>query len=97
MAKAMCGGLVPSGAVLMTDSIYGSVWGSLKRSPIHTSTFSENGRAMRVGTAVLDSLHKEEAGIHSAVCFRVQGLFARISAGCSLLVISRRLSAQAEP
>jgi ornithine--oxo-acid transaminase len=43
LAKAMSGGLVPSGAVLMTDAIYDSVFGSLKRSLIHTSTFSENG------------------------------------------------------
>ncbi|MFL6451443.1 MAG: aspartate aminotransferase family protein [Bryobacteraceae bacterium] len=38
LAKAMSGGLVPSGAVLMRDSIYDSVYGSLKRSLIHTST-----------------------------------------------------------
>ena len=65
LAKAMSGGLVPSGAVLMTDEIYGSVYGSLKRSLIHTSTFSENGLAMRVGLAVLDALDKENAGLQS--------------------------------
>jgi ornithine--oxo-acid transaminase len=67
LAKAMSGGLIPSGAVLMTDAIYESVYGSLKRSLIHTSTFSENGLAMRVGLAVLDTLEAEEAGAHSAV------------------------------
>jgi ornithine--oxo-acid transaminase len=67
LAKAMSGGLVPSGAVLMTDAIYDSVYGSLKRSLIHTSTFSENGLAMRVGLAVLDNLEKEDAGMYSAV------------------------------
>jgi len=67
LAKAMSGGLVPSGAVLMTDAIYHSVYGSLKRSLIHTSTFSENGLAMRVGLAVLDTLEREDAQIHSAV------------------------------
>ena len=66
LAKAMSGGLVPSGAVLMTDAIYDSVYGSLNRSLIHTSTFSENGLAMRVGLAVLDTLEREDAGIHSA-------------------------------
>ena len=65
LAKAMSGGLVPSGAVLMTDAIYKSVYGSLKRSLIHTSTFSENGLAMRVGLAVLETLEKEEAGVQS--------------------------------
>jgi ornithine--oxo-acid transaminase len=67
LAKALSGGLVPSGAVLMTDAIYDSVYGSLKRSLIHTSTFSENGLAMRVGLAVLDALEAEDAGLHSAV------------------------------
>ncbi|MGA8028763.1 MAG: aspartate aminotransferase family protein [Bryobacteraceae bacterium] len=67
LAKAMSGGLIPSGAVLMTDAIYDSVYGSLKRSLIHTSTFSENGLAMRVGLAVLDTLEREDAGVHSAV------------------------------
>lgn len=67
LAKAMSGGLIPSGAVLMTDSIHRSVYGSLERSLIHTSTFSENGLAMRVGLAVLDALEAADAGLHSAV------------------------------
>ena len=67
LAKALSGGLVPSGAVLMTDAIYDSVYGSLRRSLIHTSTFSENGLAMRVGLAVLDTLELEDVGIHASV------------------------------
>jgi ornithine--oxo-acid transaminase len=62
LAKALSGGLVPSGAVLMKEKIYDSVYGSLKRSLIHTSTFSENGLAMRVGLATLDVLEREELG-----------------------------------
>jgi ornithine--oxo-acid transaminase len=62
LAKAMSGGLVPSGAVLLTDLIYHSVYGSLKRSLIHTSTFSENGLAMRVGLAVLENLERADLG-----------------------------------
>jgi ornithine--oxo-acid transaminase len=73
LAKAMSGGLVPSGAVLMTDAIYNSVYGSLKRSLIHTSTFSENGLAMRVGLAVLDTLEKEDAANRSTAL----GLYMR--------------------
>jgi ornithine--oxo-acid transaminase len=65
LAKAMSGGLIPSGAVLMSDEIYDSVYGSLKRSLIHTSTYSENGLAMRAGLAVLDALARENAGVHS--------------------------------
>ena len=43
LAKALSGGLVPVSAVLMTDRIYDSVYDSLKRSIVHTSTFGENG------------------------------------------------------
>jgi ornithine--oxo-acid transaminase len=62
MAKALSGGLVPSGAVLMTNAIYDSVYHSLKRAIVHTSTFSENGLAMRVGLATLDVLEEENLG-----------------------------------
>jgi len=59
LAKALSGGLIPIGAVLMTDSIYRSVYDSLKRSIVHTSTYSENGLAMRAGLATLDVLNDE--------------------------------------
>jgi ornithine--oxo-acid transaminase len=56
LAKALSGGLVPTAALLMTDEIYGSVFNSLKRSIIHTSTYSENGLSMRAGLATLLTL-----------------------------------------
>lgn len=59
LAKALSGGLIPSAAVLMTDEIYRSVYDSLKHSIIHTSTYSENGLAMRAGIATLDVIHDE--------------------------------------
>jgi ornithine--oxo-acid transaminase len=62
LAKALSGGLVPSGAVLMSDEIYSSVYSSLGRAIIHTSTFSENGLAMRAGVATLRVLDKEDLG-----------------------------------
>lgn len=62
LAKALSGGLVPVSAVLMTNDIYRSVYDSLKRSIVHTSTFSENGLAMRTGLATLDVLESEELG-----------------------------------
>jgi ornithine--oxo-acid transaminase len=62
MAKALSGGLVPCSAVLMTDAIYGAVYGSLKRSIIHTSTFSENALSMRAALATLDVLESEGLG-----------------------------------
>lgn len=65
MAKAMSGGLVPVSAVVMTEPIYDSVYGSLRRSIIHTSTFSENGLAMRAALATLDVLENEDLGRRS--------------------------------
>lgn len=62
MAKALSGGLVPVGALLMTDDVYGSVYGSLKRAIVHTSTFSENALSMRAGLATLDVLEKHRLG-----------------------------------
>ena len=62
LAKALSGGLVPVSAVLMTNRIYQSVYDSLKRSTIHTSTFGENGLSMRAGLATLDVLQKENLG-----------------------------------
>jgi ornithine--oxo-acid transaminase len=62
LAKALSGGLVPSGALLMSDKVYDSVYNSLRRAIVHTSTFSENGLAMRVGLATLDVLEDEHLG-----------------------------------
>jgi ornithine--oxo-acid transaminase len=59
LAKALSGGLIPVSAVLMTEEIYSSTYSSLKRSIIHSSTFSENGLAMRAGLATLDVLESE--------------------------------------
>jgi ornithine--oxo-acid transaminase len=62
LAKALSGGLVPCGAVLTSDRVYDSVYGSLKRAIVHTSTFSENNLAMRAGLATLDVLEQERLG-----------------------------------
>ena len=62
LAKALSGGLVPVSAVLMSDEIYDAVYGSLQRAIIHTSTFSENGLAMRAAMAALDVLEDEQLG-----------------------------------
>jgi ornithine--oxo-acid transaminase len=62
LAKALSGGLVPVGAVLMTDAVYNSVYTSLKRAIVHTSTFSENSLSMRAGLATLAVLENESLG-----------------------------------
>jgi ornithine--oxo-acid transaminase len=62
LAKALSGGLVPVGAVLMSDEICDSVYSSLPRAFVHTSTFSENSLAMRAGLTTLEVLEREELG-----------------------------------
>src|SRR5581483_6197299 len=66
LAKALSGGLVPVGALLMSDAVYGSVYNSLKRAIVHTSTYSENGLAMRAGLATLQALEQENLGERAA-------------------------------
>jgi ornithine--oxo-acid transaminase len=62
LAKALSGGLIPSGALLMSDAVYDSVYGSIARAIVHTSTFSENALAMRAGLATLDVLERDRLG-----------------------------------
>ncbi len=62
LAKALSGGLIPVGAVLMSNPIYSAVYDSLMRAIIHTSTFSENSLAMRAGLATLGVLERERLG-----------------------------------
>ncbi len=66
LAKALSGGLIPVAAVLMTDEVNEAVYSSLKRAIVHTSTFSENGLAMRAGLATLDVLENERLGERAA-------------------------------
>lgn len=65
LAKAMSGGLVPCGAVLMSEAVCDSVYSSLPRAFVHTSTFSENGLAMRAALATLAVLEREDLGTRS--------------------------------
>jgi ornithine--oxo-acid transaminase len=65
LAKAMSGGLIPCGAVLMSDAVCRSVYSSLPRAFVHTSTFSENSLAMRAALATLDVLENEQLGRRS--------------------------------
>jgi ornithine--oxo-acid transaminase len=62
LAKALSGGLIPVGAVLMTAAISDSVYSSMKRAIVHTSTYGENSLAMRAGLATLDVLELEALG-----------------------------------
>lgn len=62
LAKALSGGLIPVAAVLMTDEVNEAVYSSLNRAIVHTSTYSENALAMRVGLVTLDVLEDEQLG-----------------------------------
>ncbi len=62
LAKALSGGLVPVGAVLMSDEVCDSVYSSLPRAFVHTSTFGENSLAMRAGLATLEVLECDRLG-----------------------------------
>lgn len=62
VAKALSGGLVPVGAVLMSEPVSDSVFKSLKRAFVHASTFGENSLAMRAGLATLDVLEHQGLG-----------------------------------
>lgn len=65
LAKALSGGQVPVGALLMRDDICRSVYSSVDKAFVHTSTFSENTLAMRAGLATLDVMEDEKLGERS--------------------------------
>jgi ornithine--oxo-acid transaminase len=66
LAKALSGGLVPVGAVLMSEAVSDSVFSSLGRAFVHASTFGESSLAMRAGLATLDVLAEESLGERAA-------------------------------
>ncbi len=86
LAKALSGGLIPVSAVLMSDAIYDSVFTSFKRAIVHTSTYSENGLAMRAGLATLDVLEDEKLGERAErVGERLRGELAGRLSGFSMI------------
>lgn len=62
LAKALSGGLIPAGAVLMREEISRSVYSGIDRAFLHASTFGENTLAMRAALTVLDILEEERLG-----------------------------------
>ncbi len=59
VSKALSGGYVPVGAVLTTDRVYMSVYSSLDRAMVHSTTFGRNQLAMVAGLATLDAFEQE--------------------------------------
>ncbi len=89
LAKALSGGLVPVSAVLMTDAIFDSVYDSLRRAIIHTSTYGENGLAMRAALATLEVLETENLGQRSSTMG--QALQKRLSEALSGFEIVKQI------
>ncbi len=59
LAKALSGGHVPVGAVLLRRKTFENVFNRMDRAVVHGSTFSKNDLAMAAGVATLDVLENE--------------------------------------
>jgi ornithine--oxo-acid transaminase len=59
VSKALSGGYVPVGAMLCTDKVFTSVFSSMDRAMVHSSTFGRNQLAMVAGLATLDTIDSE--------------------------------------
>ena len=66
MSKALSGGFVPLGAVLMRRGIYDKVFSSLDRAVVHSSTFGKSNFAMAAGLAALAVLDEEKLTANAA-------------------------------
>ena len=62
MSKALSGGYVPVGAVLLRTALWERVFSRLDRSIVHSSTFHMGGLAMVAGLAVLSVYDDERLG-----------------------------------
>jgi ornithine--oxo-acid transaminase len=60
VSKALSGGYVPVGAMLTSTKIFNSVYSSMERAVVHSSTFSRNQLAMVAGLATLQALEDED-------------------------------------
>jgi ornithine--oxo-acid transaminase len=59
LAKALSGGHVPVGAVMMRKAIFSKVFDRMDRAVVHGSTFSKNDLAMAAGIATLAVIENE--------------------------------------
>lgn len=59
LAKALSGGFVPSGAVMMRRRVFDALFDRMERAAVHGSTFSKNDLAMAAGIATLDVIDNE--------------------------------------
>jgi ornithine--oxo-acid transaminase len=66
LAKALSGGHVPVGAVMMRKWIFDKVFNRMDRAVVHGSTFSKNDLAMAAGIATLEVLKAERVTENAA-------------------------------
>jgi len=66
LAKALSGGHVPVGAVLMRKQIYDKVFNRMDRAVVHGSTFGKNDLAMAAGIATLEVMKAERVTENAA-------------------------------
>lgn len=59
VSKALSGGYVPVGAVLCSDKVFMSVYSSIERALVHSTTFGRNQLAMVAGLATLEAFEDE--------------------------------------
>ena len=60
VAKALSGGFVPAGAILMRREIYKKVFSKMDRCVVHSNTFGKNTLAMGCGLATLHLMEEEK-------------------------------------
>jgi acetylornithine/succinyldiaminopimelate/putrescine aminotransferase len=60
VSKALSGGYVPVGAMLCSAKVSDSVYSSMDRAVVHSSTFSTNQLAMVAGLATLQAFDEED-------------------------------------
>ena len=65
VSKALSGGFVPVGAMLTSDKILRSVYSSMDRAMVHSSTFKGNQLAMVAGLATLSVFDEERIVEHA--------------------------------
>src|SRR5436853_7698 len=66
LAKALSGGHVPVGAVLMRKRIYDKVFNRMDRAVVHGSTFGKNDLAMAAGIATLEIMEADHVTENAA-------------------------------
>ncbi|MCA8920737.1 MAG: aspartate aminotransferase family protein [Planctomycetes bacterium] len=60
VAKALSGGMIPSGAVLCTDAVHKKTFNRMDRCVVHGSTFYMSDLAMAAGLATLEVMEAED-------------------------------------